>query len=387
MIKKFTLAAILLLAVVMATTPLANARRGNHALRGMAADMRTNLTDEQRAAIQEKVTELKESGANRQEIRTAVAEMLKEYGIEVPDAWFNRLGKGNYLCADLTDEQRTTIQEKVTGMKEDGASREDIRAAVAEMLKEFGIELPDKQANRQGIQGRRPGRRGNANYLGADLTDEQRTAIKEKIAEMKEAGASRKEIREAVAEMLKEYGVEPPDRQAGRRGKGNRLGTNLTDEQRTTVKEKVTEMKEAGASREDIREAVAEMLKEYGIEVPERQVDHPFADLTDEQRTAIQEKVSEMKEAGASREDIREVVAEMLKGYDIELPDREPGGKGSKRGIKNGRRGANNGTNRRANLLAKVDLAMVDAEIAAAPQAAPQNTSKITTWGKLKTSR
>ena len=319
MIKKFTLAAILLLAVVMATTPLANARRGNHALRGMAADMRTNLTDEQRAAIQEKVTELKESGANRQEIRTAVAEMLKEYGIEVPDAWFNRLGKGNYLCADLTDEQRT--------------------------------------------------------------------AIKEKIAEMKEAGASRKEIREAVAEMLKEYGVEPPDRQAGRRGKGNRLGTNLTDEQRTTVKEKVTEMKEAGASREDIREAVAEMLKEYGIEVPERQVDHPFADLTDEQRTAIQEKVSEMKEAGASREDIREVVAEMLKGYDIELPDREPGGKGSKRGIKNGRRGANNGTNRRANLLAKVDLAMVDAEIAAAPQAAPQNTSKITTWGKLKTSR
>ena len=216
MIKKFTLAAILLLAVVMATTPLANARRGNHALRGMAADMRTNLTDEQRAAIQEKVTELKESGANRQEIRTAVAEMLKEYGIEVPDAWFNRLGKGNYLCADLTDEQRTTIQEKVTGMKEDGASREDIRAAVAEMLKEFGIELPDKQANRQGIQGRRPGRRGNANYLGADLTDEQRTAIKEKIAEMKEAGASRKEIREAVAEMLKEYGIEDPERQIGR---------------------------------------------------------------------------------------------------------------------------------------------------------------------------
>ncbi|MBC8228165.1 hypothetical protein H8E77_01290, partial [bacterium] len=227
--------------------------RGNHALKGMAEDMGTTLTDEQRAGIQERVTEMKDAGASRQEIREVVAEMLTEYGIEVPDAWFNRLGKGNYLCADLTDEQRTAIEEKVTEMKEAGASRTEIREAVAEMLAEYGIEVPDTWFN---------------------------------------------------------------------------LGTNLTDEQRTAIQEKVTEMKEAGASREEIREAVAEMLEAYGIEVPERQPRSPRS-----------------------------------------------------------KRGAYNGTNRSANLLAMADLAMIDAQVAAAPQAAPYNTSEVTTWGKLKEAR
>ncbi len=167
MTRKFTLAVILLLAVTMATVTVANARRGPHALRGMAADMSTTLTEEQRAAIQEKTTEMREAGASRKEIRETVAEMLGEYGIEVPDAWFNRLGKGNHLCPDLTDEQRAAIREKVAEMKETGASREEIREAVAEILKEYGVELPDRQSSRRkSKRGNRDGRRGA--YNGAN---------------------------------------------------------------------------------------------------------------------------------------------------------------------------------------------------------------------------
>jgi hypothetical protein len=167
MTKKFTLATILLLAVTIAIAPVANARIGKHALIGMAVCMGTTLTDEQCAAIQEKVAEMKEAGKSCTEIREAIVEMLKEYGIEIPDVWSHRLEKGYYLCADLTDEQRTAIQEKVTEMKEAGASRTEIREAVAEMLKGYGIEVPVWFIYL-----------GKC-YLCADLTDEQRTAIEE----------------------------------------------------------------------------------------------------------------------------------------------------------------------------------------------------------------
>lgn len=143
MIRKITLAAILLLAVAMVSGSVVDARGGRHALRGMAAGICTTLTDEQRTAIHEKVAEMREADATREEIRTAMAEMLKEHGIEVPDEWLNRGGNGYYLCDDLTDEQRAAIQEKVAEMKEADATREEIRTTVAEMLKEYGIEVPE----------------------------------------------------------------------------------------------------------------------------------------------------------------------------------------------------------------------------------------------------
>jgi DNA-binding transcriptional regulator YhcF (GntR family) len=150
LIRRITLAAILLLAVAMVSGSVVDARGGRHALKGMAAGICTTLTDEQRAAIHEKVAEMREAGATREEIRTAVAEMLKEYGIEVPDEWLSSKGNGYYLCADLTDEQRAAIREKIAEMREAGATREEIRTAVAEMLKEYGVTVPEDWINHQG---------------------------------------------------------------------------------------------------------------------------------------------------------------------------------------------------------------------------------------------
>ena len=160
MIRKITLTAILLLVVAMVSASVADVRGGRHALRGMAAGICTTLTDEQRTTIHEKVTEMREAGAAREEIRTTVAGMFREYGIEVPDEWFSRKGNGYYLCDDLTDEQRTAIREKVTEMREAGATREEIRTAVAEMLEGYGVTVPEDWINRQGHSERGTHRHG-----------------------------------------------------------------------------------------------------------------------------------------------------------------------------------------------------------------------------------
>jgi len=157
MIKKFALVAILLLAVTMATVPVANAgmrkharmgrhaRVGRHTLRGIEAWLETPLTEEQSTAILDLATKLREEGATRTEIREAIAEMLlEEYGIEVPEEW---LEGRCYIFADLTDEQREEIKTMVAEMKEAGKSRKEIRIAVAEKLVEWGIELPARLAN------------------------------------------------------------------------------------------------------------------------------------------------------------------------------------------------------------------------------------------------
>jgi DNA-binding transcriptional regulator YhcF (GntR family) len=112
------------------------------------------------------------------------------------------------------------------------------------------------------------GDHGPGHRFGDSLTEEQREAIHDMVVEMREAGASRQEIREAVAEMLRRYGVEVPERGLPHRGPGHRFGASLTEEQREAIHDMVVEMREAGASREEIREAVAEMLRRYGVEPP-----------------------------------------------------------------------------------------------------------------------
>ena len=58
----------------------------------------------------------------------------------------------------LTEEQRTAVREKVKEMREAGASKEEIRKEIGTMLKEFGVELPD---NFKGFLEHRPGRNKN----------------------------------------------------------------------------------------------------------------------------------------------------------------------------------------------------------------------------------
>jgi len=96
----------------------------------------------------------------------------------------------------------------------------------------------------------------------------------------------------------------------------------LTDDQREELKQTLEDMKEAGATQEEIREAVNAKLDEWGIEVPENPRCSNFMDqLTEEQREELQEKMQELRESGASREEMMEARLKLLKEFGIDMDE------------------------------------------------------------------
>lgn len=176
-------------------------------------------------------------------------------------------GRGHAgLFGQLTEEQKEAVHETIEEMREAGASREEIHAAVREMMEGWGIELPE----RPGREGREcDGEHRHHPPFFDQLSEEQVEAIHAMVVEMKEAGASREEIRTAVHEMLEGWGIEIPEGRGEHRGRRGEIFKQLSEEQRAAIRDMVEEMKEAGATREEIHAAVREMLEGFGIELPE----------------------------------------------------------------------------------------------------------------------
>ena len=269
-----------------------------------------NLTEEQRTQLHAKMKEMREAGAKPEEVRAAMAEMLKGWGIEPPQGRGAGEGRGNRFGDQLTEEQRAQLHKKMQEMRAAGATQEEIQAARIEMLKGFGIEAQARPA------GQGPGAADGPRPRFANLTEEQRTQVQAKMREMRQAGAKPEEIKAAIQEMLKGWGVEP-------QGKGQGAGrfANLTEEQRTQLQAKIKEMRDAGAKPEEIRAAVQEMCKGWGVELQGRGggqgpgMQGMFQDLSDTERQQVLTKMDEMKKAGAPREEIRRTIMEMIKGF------------------------------------------------------------------------
>jgi DNA-binding transcriptional MerR regulator len=154
-----------------------------------------------------------------------------------------------------------------------------------------------------------------------DLTDEQKEEMMTMMDELRDNGATREEIREAVTARLTEWGIEVPEFE------GPRLPpwtSDLTDEQKEEMMTMMDELRDNGATREEIREAVTARLTEWGIEVPEDNP-HPMPrwlqNLTEEQKTELQNLMDELKEKGASHEEIRAEIDAKLQQWGIEIPE------------------------------------------------------------------
>lgn len=210
----------------------------------------TPLTEEQRATLHEEVQAMKDAGATRDEVREYVGQQLEEWGIALNEAAQPRKrlthrqrvphrGSQSMFLGQLTDEQRTEVHNLIEQMKADEVAPEEIRAAVGERLESMGITLPECP------QG-----------LASQLAEDQLAEIQQIRDELKEADATREEIHEAVTAKLDEWGIEVvrPQRMP-RRG----LGKNLSPEQRNLLHDTVQEMRDAGATREEIRDAIAEL--------------------------------------------------------------------------------------------------------------------------------
>lgn len=230
-----------------------------------------NLTTEQKSEVQEKVKTLRAEGKNREEIKAAITEMLKGWNVEPPQGQGagkgqGRGGRGQGWMADLTADQRTQVEAKIKELKAAGKTPEEIRATVTEMLKGWGLAAP---AGRGGAQGGQGGQGGQGRM--ADLTAEQRTEVQAKIKELKAAGKTPAEIRAVVMEMRKGWGIETPQGRQARQGQGGLMKgvmEKLTPAQRTELTGKVKELRAAGKTREEIRTAVADLLKGWNIETP-----------------------------------------------------------------------------------------------------------------------
>ncbi|MEE9465558.1 MAG: FlgD immunoglobulin-like domain containing protein [Candidatus Neomarinimicrobiota bacterium] len=118
---------------------------------GQCADM---LTAEQCAELQAMVGDMRKSGATREEIHTAVTQLFTSWGIEKPGHGFRHMGRGQRaLMEQLTDDQRAELHELMSSMRDDGATRREIHAAVTALLSEWGIES-DFSGRRANIQAR-----------------------------------------------------------------------------------------------------------------------------------------------------------------------------------------------------------------------------------------
>ena len=113
------------------------------------------------------------------------------------DRGIGRFNRGACNFGDLSDVQREEIKDIVQDMHEDGASKEEIKAAVESKLTEWGIEVPKFE------QSRLP-------PWWSELTDEQKEEIITIKEELREAGASKEEIRDAVKTKLEEWSIEIP---------------------------------------------------------------------------------------------------------------------------------------------------------------------------------
>lgn len=160
------------------------------------------LTADQQAQVQAKIKEMTAAGKTKEEIKTAVMQMLKGWGIKARGQGTQggkaAQGANKALMAKLTDEQRKQLQDKITDLRAAGKTPEEIKAAVMEMLKGWGIELPQR------------GKAAGLRALMQNLTPEQRQQVEAKIKELRDANKTQAEIKAAVLEMLKGWGVQPP---------------------------------------------------------------------------------------------------------------------------------------------------------------------------------
>ncbi len=233
------------------------------------------LTDDQRAELHDLVITMRANGATPDEIHTAVIALLTGWGIDVPDDFGQRPGfggghhggpghgPGGWAFMDqLTDDQRAELHDLVITMRANGATPDDIHAAVVALLTGWGIDIPDDF-------GQRPGFGGGPNCF-SQLTDDQRDEVRLLISSMRADGALNDEIHNAVAALFTSWGLEPPDFCGPRKGRfGHRqLMNQLTDDQRAEVRQLVRTMRADGASRAEIRSAVNDLLISWGIDVP-----------------------------------------------------------------------------------------------------------------------
>ena len=94
-----------------------------------------------------------------------------------------------------------------------------------------------------------------------NLTDEQRQEIRQTVMDLRDSGATPEEIKESVKGLTEEMGIDIEENPCVR--------MNLTEEQKDELRQTMKELRESGATPEEIKSEMRELLAEMGIDVEE----------------------------------------------------------------------------------------------------------------------
>ena len=92
------------------------------------------LNDEQKEELRAEIKKLKSKGATRKEIKALIKKYLEKWGITIE----KKFEKGFWL--KLNDEQKEELLAEIKELKNDGATRAEIRAKINEYLEKWGIK-------------------------------------------------------------------------------------------------------------------------------------------------------------------------------------------------------------------------------------------------------
>jgi hypothetical protein len=238
-----------------------------------------DLSQDQQKEIQEMVETMKENDATKQTIHQAVANKFESWGLEAPEKFgsghHKGFGRSDFsdppeFMNDLNDSQKEEVHQLVSTKHAEGADPHEVHDAVGKLLDSWGIVRPDRDNKRLG-RGKHHGYHGRHQ----DLNKSQEQKLHDMIRNMHGEGASRSEIHQSVGDQLQNWGIDRPNfGEIGNRHKRFRQEMNkLNDDQKETVHELKRDMREKGASRKEIHLAVRKLMADWGIEVDETESD------------------------------------------------------------------------------------------------------------------
>lgn len=211
------------------------------------------LTPEQRQLVQAKTREMEAAGAKPAAIEATVGQMLKQWGQSLPTCLAGKPGEASAM-RQLTPQQSAELTATVRQLQAKGAKPGEVQSGLAGLYESWSGATQHSQS--PAAHGA-----GGHNWM-SQLTPKQQAELVNKVKAMKAKGASGEEVRAAVAAMLKAWGLNPPD--AG--GAPSWMDT-LTPTQRDQVNAKIKELKARGAGPDEIMSTVMTMLKSYGITI------------------------------------------------------------------------------------------------------------------------
>ncbi|MBT3250742.1 MAG: T9SS type A sorting domain-containing protein [Candidatus Marinimicrobia bacterium] len=174
-----------------------------------------------------------------------------------------------------------------------------------------------------------------------DLSQDQQKEIQEMVETMKENGATKQTIQQAVANQFESWGLEAPENF----GRGHHTGfggpdfsdqpefmKDLSDSQKEEIHQLVATKHGEGADPHEVHDAVGKLLDSWGIDRPDRdnkrqgkEKRHGFhgrhqghQDLNKSQEQELHGMIRKMHDEGAPRSEIHQSVGDHLQNWGIE---------------------------------------------------------------------